>query len=39
MKAKHTRPVQLFEIARGVLTGTRPDVGREERVDGAAIEN
>ena len=32
MKARHSRPVTLFEIARGVLTGTRPDVGREEHL-------
>lgn len=37
MKAKHTRPVTLFEIARGVLTGTQPDVGREEQLDGAEL--
>ncbi|BAM04925.1 pyridoxamine 5'-phosphate oxidase family protein [Phycisphaera mikurensis] len=30
MKAEHSRPVQLFEVARGVVTGSRPDVGREE---------
>lgn len=33
MKAKHSRPVALFEIAKGVLTGTQPDVGREEQLD------
>ena len=31
-KAKHSKPVQLFEIARGILTGSKPDVGREERL-------
>ena len=37
MKAKHTKPVQLFEIARGVVTGSRPDVGREETLSGAEL--
>jgi general stress protein 26 len=32
MKAKHSRPRVLFEIARGVLTGSQPDIGREERL-------
>ena len=33
MKAKHSRPVVLFEIARGLLTGSEPDIGREEHLD------
>ncbi len=32
MKAKHSRPRTLFEIARGVVTGDQPDIGREERL-------
>ena len=32
MKAKHSRPRVLFEIARGILTGTNPDIGREEHL-------
>ncbi len=32
MKAKHSRPVALFEIVKGVLTGTQPDIGREEQL-------
>ena len=32
MKAKYSRPRTLFEIARGVLTGTDPDIGREEHL-------
>ena len=32
MKSKHSRPRVLFEIAKGVLTGTQPDVGREEHL-------
>ncbi len=30
MKAKHSKPVTLFEIAKGMLTGGTPDLGREE---------
>ena len=32
MKAKHSKPVTLFEIAKGVVTGTRPDLGRNEEL-------
>ena len=32
MKAKHSRPVTLFEIARGLVTGDTPDLGREEHL-------
>jgi len=32
MKAKYSRPRALFEIARGMLTGSDPDVGREEHL-------
>ncbi|MGP1309584.1 MAG: pyridoxamine 5'-phosphate oxidase family protein [Phycisphaerales bacterium] len=32
MKAKHSRPRTLFEIMRGVLTGSQPDIGREEQL-------
>jgi general stress protein 26 len=32
MKAKHSRPVTLFEIARGFVTGKTPDLGREEHL-------
>ena len=32
MKAKYSRPRTLFEIARGILTGTDPDIGREEHL-------
>jgi general stress protein 26 len=32
MKAKHSRPVVLFELARGFITGTEPDLGREEHL-------
>ena len=32
MKKKYSRPRVLFEVARGRLTGTDPDVGREEHL-------
>ena len=32
MKAKHSRPVTLFEIAKGMITGERPDMGRNEEL-------
>lgn len=32
MKAKHSKPVTLFELAKGFVTGTQPDLGREERL-------
>ena len=30
MRAKYSRPRTLFEIARSMVTGKQPDVGREE---------
>lgn len=32
MKAKYSKPRVLFELARGMITGTEPDVAREERI-------
>lgn len=32
MKAKHSTPVTLFEMARGYATGSTPDIGREEHI-------
>lgn len=32
MKSKGSRPMVLFEIARGYLTGDEPDIGREEHL-------
>lgn len=32
LKAKHSRPRVLFELARGMLTGSEPDIAREERL-------
>lgn len=37
MKAKHSKPVTLFEIARGMITGDEPDLGREEHLSGADL--
>ena len=39
MKTKYSRPRVLFEIARGVLTGTDPDIGREEHLSSAEIKS
>lgn len=38
MKAKHSKPRTLFEIAKGVVTGTQPDLGREERLSAAELD-
>jgi general stress protein 26 len=32
MKAKHSKPVTLFEIAKGIVTGEQPDLGRTEEL-------
>jgi len=32
MKARHSKPVALFHVARGLLTGEEPDLGREEHI-------
>lgn len=33
MKAKYSRPRALFEYVRGIVTGTDPDIGREEHLE------
>lgn len=38
MKSKHSKPRVLFEIARGVLTGSTPDIGREEHLSTAELD-
>ena len=38
MKAKHARPVTLFEIAKGVITGEKPDIGRQETLSGDELD-
>lgn len=38
MKAKHSRPVALFEIARGIVTGDQPDLGREEHLSSGELD-
>lgn len=32
MKAKHSRPGTLFELAKGMVTGEKPDIGRTEKL-------
>ncbi len=36
-KARYPRPVALFEIARGLVTGEAPELGREEDVAGSDL--
>ena len=38
MKAKHSKPVTLFEIAKGIVTGTQPDLGREEQLSESELD-
>jgi len=38
MKSKYSRPRILFEIARGKVTGTQPDIGREETLTAAEVD-
>jgi general stress protein 26 len=38
LKVDKPQPVVLFEVAKGILTGTRPDVGVERAVSGEEIE-
>ena len=38
MKAKHSKPVTLFELARGFVTGTQPDLGREEHLSSSELD-
>ena len=37
MKAGKPKPVVLFELAKGFVTGTRPDIGEVREVSGAEI--
>lgn len=37
-KAKHSKPVALFEFARGFVTGSEPDLSREEDLSGNELE-
>ncbi|QOV89710.1 pyridoxamine 5'-phosphate oxidase family protein [Humisphaera borealis] len=36
-KSKHSRPRALFEIAKGMLTGSEPDISREEHLSAAEL--
>jgi len=38
MKEKHSRPRTLFEIAKGMVTGETPDVGRTEKLSEAEMD-
>jgi general stress protein 26 len=38
MKSKHSRPRVLFEIARGMLTGETPDLGRQETLSAEELD-
>jgi general stress protein 26 len=38
LKVDKPAPVVLFEVAKGMLTGTPPDVGAERRLSGAEID-
>lgn len=38
MKSKYSRPRILFEIARGKVTGTQSDIGREETLTAAEVD-
>jgi len=38
MKAKHSKPRTLFEIAKGIVTGRQPDIGREERLAASELK-
>jgi general stress protein 26 len=37
LKVDKPRPIVLFEVAKGMLTGSRPDVGEERQVSGDEI--
>jgi general stress protein 26 len=39
LKVDKPRPVVLFEVAKGLVTGTRPDVGEERRVSGTEMKS
>ena len=37
MKSKYSKPRALFEIARGMVTGEQPDIGRHEALSPADL--
>lgn len=37
LKAKHSKPVALFQIAKGMVTGDTPDLGREESMSDSEL--
>ena len=38
LKVDKPQPVVLFEVVKGMVTGTPPNVGREEHVSGSDID-
>ncbi len=38
MKARHWKPVTLFEPAHGFLTDEQPDLGREEHLSPGELD-
>jgi general stress protein 26 len=39
LKVDKPRPVVLFEVVKGMVTGSRPDIGEERQVSGAEIKS
>ena len=38
LKVDKPKPVVLFEVVKGMVTGTRPNVGRQEQVNAAEVD-
>src|SRR3954467_7668195 len=39
LKVDKPRPVVLFEVVKGMVTGSRPDVGEERRLSGSEVRS
>ena len=39
LKVDKPHPVVLFEVVKGMVTGSRPDIGEEQQVSGAEIKS
>jgi general stress protein 26 len=39
LKVDKPRPVVLFEVVKGMVTGARPDIGEERQVSGAEVRS
>ncbi|MEO5824849.1 MAG: pyridoxamine 5'-phosphate oxidase family protein, partial [Gemmatimonadales bacterium] len=37
LKSTHSKPMVLFELARGMVTGKKPEIGREEELAGSEL--